>query len=112
MGLEYEQFLCDAGYPLKRQHRVSHVIQHAEKQDHVKEADLIGCEFQHVDGLVLDLRAEDSSRELEPGLCAPVRSVPCERISGQHAGGTAPFSLKREEPVPRADIQDCLSVQV
>ena len=59
--------------------------------------------------LMLDLRVQHLVGEQEAVLAVV---VPGERVDGQHARGAPPFAFEREEPVPRADVEDGLAGEV
>jgi len=59
------------------------------------------------DVLVLDFRLEDAPRQLEAGLLLP----PDIGIGGQHTARAAALGLERIEAVPRADVEDGLSLE-
>jgi hypothetical protein len=68
---------------------------------------VVGREFEQVDLLALDARAERAPREVKPLSCGPT----AERVNGEHALRTAALRLERVEAVRGAYVQHALAVQ-
>ena len=88
--------------PFQRGQRVAQVVEDAEQQHQVELSDLVRVEPVDVGPPVLDRRAEPLARRQE---LVHAEAVPGVAVHRQHALGTAPFALEREEAVPGADVQ-------
>ena len=97
---------------IKRLDRVAHVIEHAAEENHIEQAKALRTDIHNVNVHVLDLGAEDFARQKKTLFVGPPRTVPTERVGGQHPHRAALLRLKRIETVPRAQIEKRLARQV
>src|SRR5579871_4197247 len=88
--------------------RRAQVIKDAEEQHQIEGSQPRVDVFSRA-ALVLDLRLQHLVHEQESVL--PV-GVPRVRVDREHALGAAPLAFKREEAVPRADVEDGLAREV
>src|SRR5437660_4173540 len=89
-----------------------HVIEDAEKENQVEDANRLGRQVQHSDLLALDPGIADAVDQVETRLRPPARPAPAEVIRGQPSPGAAPLRLVREESIPGADVEDAHPAQV
>src|SRR5262249_18496939 len=97
---------------LNRLDRMGHVIEHAGEENHIEKADALWTDIHDVDVHVLHLRPQDFTGQQKALFVAPSRTVPTERVCGQHSRGTALLRLERIEAIPRTEIEERLAGQI